>query len=66
MGTSKPSTWNLSTATLVDTPKKDESHKKLRGKKDTSIKDKNSLFLNIPKEYYEWLHFFRKNTITLP
>ena len=64
--TSKTSTWNLFMATLVDTLKKDEGHRRLRGKKNASIKDENSLFLNISKEYYEWLHLFRKDIITLP
>ena len=53
-------------ATLVDTPEKDGGHKRLKGKKDASIKNGNSLFLNIPKEYYKWLHFFRKDAVTLP
>ena len=63
--TSKPSTWNLFTTTLVDTLEKDRGHKKLRGKKNASIKNKNSLLSNIPKKYYEWLHFFRKDAVTL-
>ena len=66
MGTSKTSTWNLSTATLVDTLEKDESREKLKGKKDASAEDENSLLSNIPKKYHEWLHFFRKDAITLP
>ena len=63
--TSKTSTWNLSTATLVDTPREDGDYKKPRGKKDASIKNENNLFSNIPKEYHEWLHFFKKDAITL-
>ena len=58
--------WNLFTATLIDTPEKDGGHEKPRGKKDTSIKDENSLLLNIPKKYYEWLYLFRKDVVTLP
>ena len=53
-------------ATLVDTPEKDGGHKKSRGKKDTFIKDRNSLLSNIPKEYHEWLHLFKKDVVTLP
>ena len=64
--TSKISMWNLFMATLVDTLGEDGGHKKLRNKKDTFIKDENSLFSNIPKKYYEWLHFFRKDAVTLP
>ena len=64
--TSKTSMWNLSTAILIDTLEEDGGYKKLKGKKDAFIKDKNSLFLNIPKEYYEWLYFFRKDVVTLP
>ena len=53
-------------ATLIDTPRENRDYKKLRGKKDTSAKNENSLFLNIPKKYYKWLHLFRKDAITLP
>ena len=66
MGILKTSMWNLSTATLINTPKKDGGHEKLNNKNNASIKDENSLLLNIPKKYHEWLHFFRKDTITLP
>ena len=66
INTLKTSTWNLSIATLVDILEKDEGHEKLRGRKDVFIKDRNSLLLNISKEYHEWLHLFRKDVITLP
>ena len=66
INTLKTSTWNIFIATLIDTLEKDEGHKRPRDKKNASTKNKNNLFLNIPKEYYEWLHLFRKNTITLP
>ena len=66
IGTLKTSTWNLFTATLINTLEKDEGHKKLRGKKDVSIEDKNSLISDIPKKYYKWLHLFSKNAVTLP
>ena len=52
-------------ATLIDTLEKDRGHKRLKGKKNTFIKDRNSLFLNIPKKYHEWLHLFRKDAVTL-
>ena len=64
--TLKTSMWNLSTATLIDTLKKDGGYEKLKDKKNASIKDENNLLPNIPKKYYEWLHFFRKDVITLP
>ena len=63
--TSKDSMWNLFTATLIDIPEKDGGHKKPKGKKNTSIKNKNSLLSNIPKKYHEWLHLFRKDAVTL-
>ena len=66
MGTLKTSTWNLFIATLADTLKEDKGHEKLKNKKDTFIKNENSLFSNIPKKYYKWLHLFRKDVITLP
>ena len=66
INTLKTSTWNLSIATLIDTLKEDGGHKKPKGKKNTSIKDENSLLLDIPKKYYEWLYFFRKDAVTLP
>ena len=62
----KSNIWKLSMATLVDTLEKNGGHEKLRDKKDTFIKDKNNLLLNISKEYYKWLHFFRKDAVTLP
>ena len=61
----KPSMWSLFTATLIDTPIEEGGYKKLRGKKDAFTEDENSLFLNIPKKYYEWLHLFRKDAVTL-
>ena len=64
--TLKTSTWNLSTTTLVDTLGEDGGYKKLRGKKNTSAEDKNSLLLNILKKYHKWLHLFRKDVVTLP
>ena len=66
MDTSKTNTWNLSTATLVDTLGENEGYKRLKDKKNASIEDENNLFLNISKKYHEWLHLFRKNVITLP
>ena len=65
-GTSKTNTWNLSTATPVNTPEKDGGHKRPRGEKNASTEDENSLLSNIPKKYHEWLHLFRKNAVTLP
>ena len=65
MDTLKTSMWNLFMATLVDTLKKDGGHKKPKDKKNAFIKNENSLLLNIPKKYYEWLHLFRKDTVTL-
>ena len=53
-------------ATLIDTPEEDGGHKKLKGKKDASIENENSLFSDIPKKYYKWLYFFRKDAVTLP
>ena len=64
--TSKTSTWNVSTATLIDTPKEDRGRKKPKNKKDTFIEDENSLLSKIPKKYHEWLHLFRKDAVTLP
>ena len=58
--------WNLFMATLINTPEEDGGYEKLKGKKDASVEDENSLFLNIPKKYHEWLHLFRKNAVTLP
>ena len=63
---SKISIWNLFMATLIDIPREDRGYKKLKGKKDASSKDENSLFSRISKKYYEWLHLFRKDAITLP
>ena len=40
-------------ATLINTPKENEGHEKLKGKKNAFIKDENSLLSDIPKEYYE-------------
>ena len=47
---SRTSTWNLVTATLINTLKEDGGHEKLRDKKDTSIKNENNFFSDIPKE----------------
>ena len=51
--------------TLVDTPEEDGGYKKPKGKKNAFIENGNSLFLNIPKKYYKWLYFFRKDVVTL-
>ena len=53
-------------AILVDTPEEDENYEKPRGKKNTFTENKNNLFSDIPKKYYKWLHFFKKDVITLP
>ena len=66
MGSLKTSTWNLFTATLINTLKKDEGYKKPKNKKNIFTKDENSLLLDILKKYYEWLHLFRKDVVTLP
>ena len=63
---SKISIWNLSTATLVDTLKKDRGYERLKDKKNAFTENKNNLLLDILKEYYEWLYFFRKDAVTLP
>ena len=66
MDTSKTSMWNLSTATLINTLREDGGYEKLKNKKNVFIKNKNSLFSSIPKKYYEWLHLFKKDAVTLP